>query len=84
MSARRCTEMVHRLRMAYYHQLARVELWWGFNVKNCAYFMRIAWMFLCGRLLIITTENSESRGGYKYKSIVLSRRPVSEEHGPDL
>lgn len=68
----------HQIRMRYYTARATVEYWWLFNAKNAVYFVRLGWLCLTGRLLIITTKDSESKGGYRYKSLVLSKRPVSE------
>ena len=50
------------------------------NAKNALYFMKLAWHFLCGRLLVITTENPKANGGYRYYAIVISKRPLSASH----
>ena len=63
--------------------------WYGFrygpvsNAINAFYFLSLAWGFLCGKWLIITTEKPVSNGGYKYLSIIISKRPVSSLHTYD-
>lgn len=69
-----------RLRLWYYHQRARIEYGPVWNVKNALYCLKLAWHFLCGRLLFITTEQRETKGGYKCISLVISKRPMSNRH----
>ena len=63
--------------------------WYGFrygpvsNAINAIYFIKLAWHFLCGRLMIVTTENPVSNGGWRYYAIVISKRPLSGSHQYD-
>lgn len=72
----------------------RLHLWWCMrwyafrygpvsNAINAWYFLNLAWLFLRGKLLLINIEKPESRGGYKYLSLVISKRPVSSLHEYD-
>lgn len=66
----------------------RLHLWYCFQVarfrygpiSHCimfCYMVKLGWRFLTGRMLLITVEDAESNGGYKYFVLVLSKRPVS-------
>lgn len=57
--------------------------WYGFyygpitNIINALYFLRLAWITLSGKLIVVTSHISTSNGGYKYLSISISKRPLS-------
>ncbi len=72
-----------RWSLAYWTFVARVRYGPVSNVRNAFYFAKLAWHFLCGRLLVITTEEPESNGGYRYFALVISKRPVSSKHRYD-
>jgi hypothetical protein len=72
-----------KLALAYWTFVAHMRYGPISNMINALYFMRLAWHFLCGRLLIVTTEKPRSNGGYRYFSIVISKRPVSSWHTYD-
>lgn len=51
--------------------------------KNALYFLKLAWLFLCGRLIVIDTQRPVSNGGYRYYALIISKRPVSARHTYD-
>ena len=63
---------------------------WGFiyglrygvvsNCINACWAIRLAWKFLCGKILIVDYSDTESNGGYKYRSVTFSKRPFSTLH----
>jgi hypothetical protein len=53
-------------------------LWW--NLQTSRYFLFLAWKALRGKIITIQRDVTESKGGYKYLSITISKRPVSGEH----
>jgi hypothetical protein len=58
---------------------------WAFKSRflNALFFLKIAWNFLRGRLILVDTHESWANGGYKYYSLVISKKPVSANHEYD-
>ena len=50
------------------------------NLINAKYFFTIAWRFAIGKLILIDTNEVKSNGGYRYISLLISKRPVSHDH----
>ena len=69
-----------RLAVAYWTSVASVRYGPISNMINALYFMKLSWYFLCGRMLLVTTEKPVSNGGYRYYSLVISKRPLSAHH----
>lgn len=67
-----------------------LRVWWGISGKleygvlwrigTCRSFLQLAWLGLRGRIVVVNTHKSQARGGYKYISIVVSKRPLSKDH----
>ena len=72
-----------RLHLAYCMAYAHLRYGPISQAINATYFLRLAWMFLRGKLILITTEQPVSNGGYRYFSLVISKRPVSSLHKYD-
>ena len=53
------------------------------NLINALYFLKLAFQFARGKLFLITIHYPTSNGGYKYMSLVISKRPVSSLHSYD-
>jgi hypothetical protein len=66
----------HAWRMNWYMAKARAESKIG-DVRTALWFVQLGWRILRGRLLLMDIRDSRSNGGYKYRVLVLSHRPVS-------
>lgn len=64
-------------RMAYISARVNVSCWWSMNVCAGWFFVRLGWRVFRGELLWMDTHSTEANGGFKYRSITLSKRPVS-------
>ena len=53
------------------------------NLINAIYFLKLAFQFARGKLILITVNYPTSNGGYKYMSLVISKCPVSATHTYD-
>ncbi len=72
-----------KLAIAYWTFFAYLRYGPVSNMLNAMYFMKLAWHFLCGRLLIIDTHQPRANGGYNYYALVISKRPLSSSHKYD-
>jgi len=68
------------IRIYYYNVKAKVEYGIVWPIRTSIYFMFLAWMVLRKKIIIIDSDALESRGGYKYMSLVISKRPLSKSH----
>ncbi len=64
----------------YYGTKARFEVRVLWRVQTAGYFVRLAWLVLRGKLLILDSENRTTRGGHKVFSIIVTKTPVSPTH----
>ena len=53
------------------------------DLMNAAFFIKIAFQVMRGKLMLMDVEYPTSNGGYKYMSLVISKRPVSTSHTYD-
>ena len=54
-----------------------------FDLINAAFFLKIAFQVMHGKLMMMDVKYPTSNGGYKYMSLVISKRPVSSLHSYD-
>lgn len=66
----------YRLMMARIHVRIWAESQWG-DVKTAWWFVVLGWRILTRKLLIIDISDSTANGGFKYRMIVMSHRPLS-------
>ncbi len=69
-----------RWRMRYYRLRYYVTETWGFRVGTARLFLRLAWKGFRGKLCVMDTHNTQVNGGYRYKTLVISKLPVSADH----
>ncbi len=50
------------------------------DIRTGLWFLKLAFLAARGEICIIETEEIFSKGGYKYKSYIVSRLPVSASH----
>ena len=53
------------------------------DLINAAFFIKIAFQVMRGKLMLMDVKYPTSNGGYKYMSLVISKRPVSSLHTYD-
>lgn len=70
-------KLLEKVRWNYCMLRANINGWWGMNVLAGWFFVRLGWRIFRGELLWMDTHTTHANGGYKYRSITLSRRPVS-------
>jgi len=65
-------------RLFFYTQMARIEYWYKFDILGAIFWMRLAFLALRGKIVLIDSKDAESNGGYKYKTLIVSKRPLSD------
>ena len=53
------------------------------DLMGAAFFIKIAFQVMRGKLMLMDVKYPTSNGGYKYMSLVISKRPVSTSHTYD-
>jgi len=57
---------------------------WEFKIRwpiyTCVYFLKLAYLGFRSKIWIMESRPTESKGGYKYYDVVISKTPLSKNH----
>lgn len=55
------------------------KLWWlKFRIETSLWFIKLAWLGIRGKIIIIDSREVYSNGGFKYLQVNISERPVNK------